>query len=72
MKTEYSRQYQCPSVIPDGAATYEDIVEACRDQGAIYYEDGPEDECFVVTLRPNIGPELWTPRALKNSFKSAA
>lgn len=65
---EYSDQYQCLSVIVRGPVPYDRVVEACRAQGAIY-NDG-EDDCFVVTLRNDIGPELWTQRSLRGSLEA--
>lgn len=64
MATEWSDQYRTPSVIAEEGMSGHDIIAECRRVGAVYYEDGPDDECFVVTMRPNIGPEIWTKRAL--------
>lgn len=70
MRTGHSAQYDKPAlIVEDGDdLTVQQIMDRCREIGAVYYEDGPEDECFVVTLRPNVGPELWTPRALTRSI----
>lgn len=42
-----------------------DVIARCREIGAIYHED---TERFVVSLRSDIGPELWTERALRQSL----
>lgn len=70
MRTGYSGQYGTPALIvePDDALSSQEIMDRCREIGATYYEDGPDDECFVVTLRPEVGPELWTPRSLARSI----
>jgi hypothetical protein len=65
----YSDQYKTPVVFPDGGETADDIIRLCRSSGAIFHEDGPDDECFVVALRPKSGPELWTEISLRKSYK---
>lgn len=62
-----SEEYQCPVIFPEEGDDVEQIIKACREEGAIFHEEGPSDELFVVQLRPNIGPELWTERALRES-----
>lgn len=67
----FAQQYQRACAVAkreDG--TGDELIAFCREIGAVY-EDGPdpEDECFVVTLRPEIGPELWTADALRKSMK---
>lgn len=61
-----SAQYGTAAIFPDGGETADDIIRMCREAGAIVEEDG---ECFVVALRPRIGPELWTETALRKSFR---
>lgn len=64
MHSVHSRQYGTPCVIPspeDGALT---VIDHCREIGAVLYDDGEE---FCVQLRADIGPELWTERALQRS-----
>ena len=67
MPIGHSEQYNCPALFPDGGETADDIIRKCRDAGAIFFEDGPDDECFVVSLRSDIGPELWTESAIRKS-----
>lgn len=69
MTIGYSEQYKTPAIFPDGGETADQIIQMCRSEGAIFYEDGPDDECFVVALRPKIGPELFTEGALRRSYK---
>lgn len=62
-----SEQYGVPCVVAlqnEGADT---IIKYAREIGAIFHEEGPDDECFVVWLRKDIGPELWTERSLRGS-----
>lgn len=70
MRTGYSGQYGTAALIvePDDDLTAQEIMERCREIGATFYEDGPGDECFVVTLRTEVGPEVWTPRSLTGSI----
>lgn len=67
LHTQWSDQYEKPCVIPFGDSA-DKVIEHCRKMGAIYYEDGPDDECFVVVLRRDIGPELWTEDTLRRSI----
>lgn len=67
--SEWSSQFQRVSAIPLPGETPERLMARCRKIGATFFEDGPDDECFVVTLRPDVGPEVWTPRALGESMK---
>jgi hypothetical protein len=64
MKVLYSDQYGTPAILPEGL-TADEVIAACRENGAIFYEDS--DECFVVILRPNVGAEIWTENALRKS-----
>jgi hypothetical protein len=66
-RMNHSAQYGCPAVVARQGMTADDIIKACRDIGAIFHEDGPDDECFVVEVRSEVGPELWTERALRGS-----
>jgi hypothetical protein len=65
MHTCYSPQYNTPCVVALWNESADRIIAHCRRMGAIFHEDGPDDECFVVVLRPDIGPELWTESALR-------
>lgn len=71
MHTDWSDQYQKPCIIlPEGhGCSADEVIKHARHMGAIDREDGPDDECFVVELRADIGPELWTEEALRRSFK---
>jgi len=67
MHTVWAPQYQKPCVVVFPSDTAQQIIDHCRAVGAIYREDGPEDECFVVVLRHDIGPELYTEEAVRRS-----
>lgn len=69
----YSSQYRCRCIIlnkQNDPPAIDQLIERCRDVGAIYYEDGPVDECFVVDVGRGVGPELWTERALRGSWRA--
>ena len=72
MHTDWSDQYQRPCIIiPEKGERYtaDNVIAHARRMGAIYHEDGPDDEGFVVELRADVGAELWTEEALRRSFK---
>ena len=46
------------------------IIENCREHRATVIDD--EGEQFVVTLRPEIGPELWSEETLRRSLPTDA
>lgn len=71
MQTEWSHQYRCRAIIPEGE-TPDMVMSACREMCSIVREDGPDDEVFVVVLRRRIGPELWTEDALRGSAQDGA
>lgn len=64
----YSDQYSLPciSVEDRGLIAFEDLIAQCHAAGAIRQDDpdGPE---YVVELRADVGPELWTESALRRS-----
>lgn len=64
LKTTWSEQYNKPAVIAKDE-TAAAVMELCLKLKATYY-DGDE-VCFIVVLRPDIGPELWTQSALERS-----
>ena len=68
----YSTQYDTPCLeLPQGQSLDPDVViEECREMGAIFYEDGPDDECFVVDVGRGVGPELWTECALRRTIRA--
>lgn len=60
----WSDQYQKPCVVAHPADNADSIIAKCRKVGAVVNDDGEE---FVVELRPDIGPELWTENALRRA-----
>ncbi len=71
-KQQYSPQYETAALVPDGTLSPDELMDECREIGAIYSEEGPDDECFVIVLRPEIGPELWTESALRRAALQAS
>lgn len=71
MKEGYSFQYDKPCLVLEQGhdLSSAEIIDVCRSLGAVFYEDGPDDECFVVDVARGVGPELWTPRALRGFDK---
>lgn len=67
MRVIYAEQYGTPCVSAIHEDSADAIIAFCRENGAIYHEDGPDDECFVVVLRPDIGPELYTEQSIRRS-----
>lgn len=65
MHTILSEQYGCPCVVAFPRDTADKIIAHCRFMGATRRDDG--EECFVVALRHDVGPELWTEVALRGS-----
>lgn len=70
MQTRYAGQYDtaCVGLQRGNMPTADELIEECRLVGAIFYEDGPDDECFVVDFDRGVGPELYTERALRGSL----
>lgn len=68
MHTIISEQYGCPCVVVFPNDCADTVIAHCRHMGAIYREDGPDDECFCVVLRFDVGPELYTESALRRSI----
>lgn len=77
---EYSRQFKCQCAIPQQDETADAIIRRCLEVQAVVYEpydpDGLIDEdevdrepLFVVQLRPDVGPEVWTEAALRTSME---
>ena len=73
MRLTESNQYNCNRVLVEPKDKDPDtIMEFAEEHGAIYYEEPVnilDDKTYVVILRPNIGPELWTERALRKSIE---
>lgn len=69
MKQRYSAQYGTACVVVDreNPPNANELITRCREVGATFYEDGPDDECFVVDTARGVGPELYTSNALKRS-----
>jgi hypothetical protein len=66
MRIVFSVQYGVPCVVAEAGDTADDILEWCSEEGAVL-DHGDGDE-FVVELRPDIGPELYTEAAIRRSL----
>lgn len=67
----YSYQYGKPCVTPKPEATADEVISYARLIGAVFevaYEEAVRKFMFVVTLRPEVGPELWSEEALRRSL----
>jgi len=70
MRLTESYQYKCNCVLVEPKDKNPDtIIEFAEEHGAIYYDE-PDSKNYVATLRPNVGPELWTERALRRSIEN--
>ena len=69
MRVTYSEQYNIPCVILPDMATAQDVIDHCQTVGATINHDGEE---FCVTLRADVGRELWTESALRRSLTDEA
>lgn len=70
MRLTESNQYNCNCVLVElGDNDPDTIIEFAEEHGAIYYDE-PDSKNYVATLRSNVGPELWTERALRKSIES--
>lgn len=63
--TTFANQYGLPCVIPEPGDTAADVISHCRSTGAVRRIDGIE---YVVRLRDDVGPELWTEDSLRRSL----
>lgn len=70
--TCWAGQYnvRCIKLQPGAKFSSDDLITECRKVGAIFCEDGPTDECFVVDLGRGVGPEIWTENALRRSARN--
>ncbi len=69
MKTIFSRQYDRSCIVPEPSDTADDIIEACINANATYEEGpDPQDLLYVVKVRPEVGPELWSADSLDATF----
>lgn len=77
----WSEQYRKPCVAPSPTDTADSVIAACRASGAVRFyrdesvtvdgqsvDDGGALEEFVIQLRDDVGPELWTEAALRRSL----
>ena len=69
MNVEWSGQYHCACVVPEPGDTSQDVINECCRVGAVYRGYGEMVNLYVVALRPDVGPELWSRGALKMSMK---
>lgn len=62
----FSDQFNCAciSVEMPNYMNADALIAICEDAEAILHNDGVE---YVVELRPDVGPELWTEDALRRS-----
>lgn len=65
MRETHSRQYDLPCVIADRTEPAQMVIDRCHELGAVREIDGIE---YVVQLRPEVGPELWTDESLRRSL----
>lgn len=67
MHTVWSDQFNrsCVVCFPNDSANR--IIQHCRAMGATYREYGEPEDTFVVVLRFNVGPELYTAAAIRGS-----
>jgi len=67
MRIGYAKQYNKSCIILEYNDKIEDVIEYANCEDAIYYEDGPDDKCFVVQF-PNRPMELYTENAIRRGF----
>ena len=65
MNVSYASQYDSNCVTAETGDTAQGIIDFCHEVDAIRRVDGLE---FCVELRTEVGPELWTERALRRSL----
>ena len=64
----FSYQYQTAYTrVNMDKETADEIIQRARDDESIFYEDGPDDECFVLDVGRGVGPELYTEEAIRRS-----
>ncbi len=66
MKVISALQYRTACIQLHSNDNIEEVMEFAKEQGA-EYEEGPGEYAFVVEF-PGRWPELYTERALRNSF----
>jgi hypothetical protein len=62
MHVTFSDQYQIKCYVVEDGDTAQQIIDRCREAGAVRRVDGEE---FCLDIRPDAGPELWTEDALR-------
>lgn len=67
MRVIVSSQYISNCVVAEDGDNVERVLDLCWKTGAVRTVDGVE---FVVQLRQEVGPELWTEDALRSSLSS--
>jgi hypothetical protein len=65
MQIVRSQQYGINCVVVGPGVTAQQVIDVCREEGAVREVDGVE---FCVELRPEVGPELWTEESLRRSL----
>jgi len=65
----YADQYEtsCAVLKKGDLVDAEALIEFCQNIGAVYYEDDPDDECYVVDVGRGVGPEIFTGSALRRT-----
>jgi hypothetical protein len=69
MRTGFSSQYNTCYVKATEGCEAEAVIDKCEEVGAVFEEYG--DRYFVVSIRDDVGPELWTRSALERSLRTA-
>jgi hypothetical protein len=67
----FSEQYCCPCIVPPQEYDAQQIIQACVEAEATFQEE-PGEPSYVVQLRDEIGPELWTAEALRRTDQQKA
>jgi hypothetical protein len=65
MRETHSRQYDLPCIIASRTDPAQKVIDRCQEVGAVRQVDGIE---YVVQLRSEVGPELWTDESLRLSL----
>ena|ERR1700735_2641616 len=68
MHTTDADQYGTPAVFVGPETDPDAVIAYCRQRGAVFHEEPGEAPCLVVVLRPEVGPELYTEKALRRSM----
>lgn len=68
MTVGWADQYNKPCVLVNDEKDVAAVILKCHHAGAVIYS-GNEKGALVVTVRPEMGPKLYTEEALKGSIK---